>query len=283
MKKFIIISVSIVLIFITYVMIENSILVVKKYNIVSSKIDKGLDGYKIGLITDFHNSSNFSKIIKKMKTEKPEMIALVGDTINMSGKECENADKLIEGLIDIAPVYLVSGNHEIAPMAQDITARFYKYAQEKGVTIIDNKAVEIEYNHSVFNLIGFGDIIYDDKSLQNPVFYNKLKENLQTLYDEIQDKNRYNILLFHRGNYIDTISEYPFDLVLAGHLHGGQINLPYIRNRLLIDRFGTDKYLAGYYREGNLQGIISRGAIYSLKPPRLFNPPEINIIILKGM
>lgn len=280
MKRLIIISISIILIFIIYIIAENNILVVKEYNISSSKIDKGLAGYKIGLITDFHNSSNFPKIIKKMKAEKPEMIALVGDTINMNGKECVNADNLIDGLIEIAPVYLVSGNHEIAPMAQDITARFYKYAREKGVNIIDNEVVEIEYNHSVFNLIGFGDIIYDDKSLQNPVFYNKLKENLQALYDKIQNKNLYNILLFHRGNYIDTISEYPFDLVLAGHLHGGQINLPFIKNKLLTDRFGSDKYSDGYYKEGNLQAVISRGAIYNLKAPRLFNPPEVDIITL---
>ncbi|HHV12437.1 MAG TPA: hypothetical protein GXX75_19365 [Clostridiales bacterium] len=283
MKGFFKLVISLILIFIIYIIFENNMLVVKEYNISSSNISNHIDGYKIGLITDFHNSSNYSKIIKKMRIGKPDLIALVGDTINMGDKECKNAENLVDGLTEIAPVYLVSGNHEIAPMAKDITAEFYNYAKNRGVNIIDNQVVEIEYNHGIFNLIGFGDIIYDDENLREPVFYNRLKENLQGLYDKIPDKSLFNVLLFHRGNYIDTISEYDFDLVLAGHMHGGQINLPFLKDKLLEYRYGSSKFSGGYYKAGNLKAIISRGAPYNLKEPRLFNPPEIDIITLMSL
>ena len=38
----------------------------------------------------------------------------------------------------------------------------------------------------------------------------------------------YNILLFHRADLLDCFNDANYDLILSGHLHGGQINIPFI-------------------------------------------------------
>ncbi len=96
------------------------------------------------------------------------------------------------------------------------------------------------------------------------------------------DKNRYSILLSHRPERIESYLEYDFDMILAGHAHGGQMRLPLLMNGLFApDQGWFPKYAGGLYPFGKSQMIVSRGlARESTRMPRLFNRPEIVIINL---
>ena len=77
------------------------------------------------------------------------------------------------------------------------------------------------------------------------------------------------------------ISQLPYDLVLAGHLHGGHVNLPYVRDLILQKHFGSDKYRKGEYHLNGSEMIICGGIALKDDLYRLFNTPEIVTVELK--
>lgn len=95
-------------------------------------------------------------------------------------------------------------------------------------------------------------------------------------------KDSFNILLAHRPEYIEEYGQYPFDLVLSGHAHGGQWRIPYLMNGLIAPNQGWfPKYAGGLYRHGDMTEIVGRGLLLDWKP-RLFNPPEIVVVDIES-
>ena len=97
----------------------------------------------------------------------------------------------------------------------------------------------------------------------------------------------YEILLFHRANLFELLDGYGFDLVLAGHMHGGQIRLPLIggmvspKTSILSDKMLRPKYFAGAYSYSDMTMLVSRGLGNPMILPRIFNRPELLSITLK--
>jgi len=264
------------LIIFAYILVENYAVTTVSYDVYSKKNKQVFNDYEIAVITDFHNSSNYKKIIKNIEKEEPNIIVIVGDTINMNDKSFDNAKRLIEGINSLAPTYLVSGNHEIA---SNITNEFLEFAKQNNVNVLNNKVEKVYYKNSYFNLIGYGDIVYDDPNMR----FNVMENDLKNLYDKIEDKKAFNVLLFHRGIFGETAAKFPFDLIISGHLHGGQINLPFVKEYILQSRFNNTKYSKGLYRIGNSQMVISGGLERNFLKPRVFNPPEIVYIRLENL
>jgi len=76
----------------------------------------------------------------------------------------------------------------------------------------------------------------------------------------------------------------PFDLVLSGHSHGGQIRIPFLLNGLYAPHQGFfPKYAGGVYEFENYTLVVSRGVYFNLFLPRIFNPPEIVVVDIEGM
>jgi predicted MPP superfamily phosphohydrolase len=99
----------------------------------------------------------------------------------------------------------------------------------------------------------------------------------------LDDIKRYKILMAHRPENIETYSKYSFDLVVSGHTHGGQVRIPYIMNGLYAPNQGFfPKYSGGLYHQKNLTLIISRGLSVNPKIPRIFNPPELVVIVIES-
>ena len=91
---------------------------------------------------------------------------------------------------------------------------------------------------------------------------------------------RYSILLSHRPELARYYWCCGFDLVTAGHAHGGQVRIPGLINGLLAPHQGVfPRYAGGRYRLGATTMIISRGLCLN-RLPRIFNPPELVVIRL---
>ena len=92
-----------------------------------------------------------------------------------------------------------------------------------------------------------------------------------------------NILLAHRPDYIDLYRQYPFDLVLSGHTHGGQVRIPLLVNGLFApDQGWFPQYAGGLYEVGETSLVVSRGLSYYPRLPRVFDPPEVVVIDVEG-
>ena len=70
-------------------------------------------------------------------------------------------------------------------------------------------------------------------------------------------------------------------LTVAGHLHGGQVNVPILRRAVLPTQFG-ERYLAGHVVEQGRHLYVSAGLGTAGLPLRLRRPPEIPVLTLTG-
>ncbi len=94
-------------------------------------------------------------------------------------------------------------------------------------------------------------------------------------YFTTNDDISYKIILCHEPDYIDTIvKDYNVDLVLSGHSHNGQINIPYIKKFFLPK--GSRKYYDNYYKVQDTDLYVSSGVGLSRLNLRMFNKPSIN-------
>jgi predicted MPP superfamily phosphohydrolase len=73
-----------------------------------------------------------------------------------------------------------------------------------------------------------------------------------------------------------------FALTLAGHMHGGQVNLPIIGAPVGLLKRRSAKYIYGEYALGETRMIVSGGLGTSLAPVRILRPPEVVMVRLGG-
>ena len=127
--------------------------------------------------------------------------------------------------------------------------------------------------------------IEDPTSVTHSIVINSVNEGIK----KIGKSDLFNVLLFHRANLLDLFSDSGFDLILSGHMHGGQFRIPGIggvvspkSNFTQKDRIIFPKYFGGEYSLGNTKIIVSRGIGNPTILPRVFNRPEICSITLKS-
>ncbi len=245
------------------------------YSIKSNRLPAEFDGYKILQISDFHTGSfngGTVKLIQKVTIEKPDIIVLTGDLIDETAKNLSSVSKLVSRLVLIAPVYSVSGNHDVWYKNFNSMQQMLK---DKGVILLENEKVTLKRGNSHINLFGI-----DDPDISNDTNAERyLKQEMSGL----QIDTGYNILLFHRANMFDIIKGNGFQLVLAGHMHGGQVQLPFIGGLVSPqkDRQWLPKYTDGKYIDDGTTMIVSRGLGNNVPVPKILNPPEVVVVTLK--
>lgn len=141
-------------------------------------------------------------------------------------------------------------------------------------------SVSLKRNESEISLSGI-----DDPFALNSV---KIAENIENSLAKLPRYNGYDILLFHRANLFDRLKYRGFNLILAGHMHGGQFRIPKGRGVVAPkSSWGSKssmffpKYFAGHYHAPHTDMIVNRGIGNPMLLPRLFNRPEITVITLK--
>ena len=281
-KKFKVIILTIIITFtIIFCYWQNNDILITELSFSSEKVPSAYNDFVIVQISDLHNKSfgkNQSTLIKKVENSKPDIIVITGDLIDRNTKNPDNALILIDSLINIAPIYYVTGNHEA-------TSKIYNELifklSEKGITLSDDKKILIEKENSKIEIIGLSDPTFknNDYLLSDDADY--IDNHLSKLVD-VED-NLFKILLSHRPELIDIYAKYNIDIVFTGHAHGGQIRLPFIGGLYAPNQGILPKYTTGSYLKNNTTEIVSRGLGNSLFPFRIFNRPEIIVCKLKSI
>ena len=245
-------------------------LITKEYKIESSLIGEDFDGLKVVHFSDLHylrvtNNDKLKEIVDEINLIKPDIVFFTGDLIDKDFTLTDkDKDDLINGLSSIKAKYgkyAVLGNHDYV----------------KNIEIFKDI-----YSNSNFTLLQNSyDIIYssnNDKLFIGGVdnySYNEADINKVMEYFNDNSDISYKIILVHEPDYIDNIlTSYNVNLVLAGHSHNGQINIPYIKNFFLP--YGSRKYYENYYKVNDTDLYISSGIGESSVNFRLFNKPSIN-------
>lgn len=275
-KKKRIIVVIILFVLVSIIAFYNG-LVVKKYTIETNKIPKDAS-LKIVLVSDLHShiyGKNQKKIVNLIKKQNPDIIALAGDIAD-DVEPIEGAQLFLAAIQDIAPVYYVTGNHEFwSEEINFIRDTFRKY----NVKILENDYEELLLNGGLFIIGGVDDP--DIVTYENPLW--DWEGEIYTAFSGLQDPSGYKILISHRAECVYLYKNIPFDLVLSGHAHGGQVRIPFFLNGLFSPNQGWfPKYAGGMYVHEEFNHIVSRGVSFNLRLPRIFNPPEIVVIDIKS-
>ena len=93
------------------------------------------------------------------------------------------------------------------------------------------------------------------------------------------DSADFTVLLAHRPELLAKYAQFPVDLVVSGHAHGGQVRIPGVLNGLYAPNQGWFPKLAGgAYAQGGTTLIVSRGLAVRTRLPRIFNRPEVVLV-----
>ena len=188
-------------------------------------------------------------------------------------------------------VYGCNGNHEIYAQAED---RAQELFAQFGMRLLRHENALISFRGAKFNLIG---VDYQRERAPGGRRISALSGVEPLIRDDVP-----NILLSHNPNSFNRAAELGVELSLAGHTHGGQIQVEILDHRLSPARFITD-YVAGLYMRplftpaktvasqkflhaATLQGphaaiYVNRGLGTVGAPVRLGVPPEISLLTLR--
>lgn len=244
-------------------------------------------------LADLHGElfgKNQEYIRKLIAGKKVDLVVLTGDLVDEHTNSIEPLNSLLECLPE-APKFFVPGNHDkIAPVTEDLYASLSRY----GVTILDNKQATLTTKGKRVSIVGVDDPYLgtpDPELLAGhkpgkgesslllchaPTFGNRAVAQLKDSWSKeklVSQKNR-----LTSSSVLELASRHGFDLVLAGHTHGGQIKIPGLGAVFVPGQGFPPKYVEGVYRSGSTTMFVTRGLGTSRLPVRLFSRPEVAII-----
>ena len=235
------------------------------YDYTSEKIPEIFDGFRIVQISDFHLKKfgkKGEKLVKAVVDCRPDVIVLTGDIVDEDHDDLAPLEELLRGISGEASVYYVSGNHDLEPAAARQYEKMQELFQSYEVTDLDDKQEMITMGRSKICLTG-----------------SKWRSGYFSDYLQIADTEYFNILLYHGSDFFERLAEFGYDLILAGHIHGGIVRLPFAGGVFGNDGSWFPEYDAGCFTKGSCRMISSRG-LGDAKIPRFYNRPELVCIEL---
>jgi len=273
-KRIAVAAIAVLLLIVVAFFAFDNRLMLRKYTVKDSKLPSGFDGYRILFVTDLHCEyfgEGQEEIAAFAEKFAPDAVFFGGDMMDQDLRDFEAVEQLLMALSDYE-IYAVWGNHDRWLGRADFTRLQELYARY-GVNVLWDDTVILEKNGDKIALSGA-----DDPPSWNNGSEEYLRENGIAVTPV---EGMYNVLLFHRANLFDVISDYGFDLVISGHMHGGQVRIPYICGLVSPTRQWFPKYTSGVYQKDGSKLIVGRGLGNSVDFPRIFNPPQLVGIVLE--
>ena len=261
------------------------------------------EGFKILVLTDLHNKS-FGKeqedLLKVVNSLDYDMIAICGDMMNRQEEDYSAFLDLLEGIKNKDEIYYTPGNH--GPFVYEGDVGFNSIikgneGKQNGDSLDGNKALTEAGEFLKQYGVKFLDEVHEIKRGNSSLWISELwyKDELDKLTNNKIKEGDINIVITHypmsKGVYEGSLGEElsQYDLVLAGHYHGGQWQIPGIGALFIPDLnesgfLPSQERVSGLTTWGGINQYVSKGlgagGPIELLRFRLFNPPEMNLITL---
>ena len=254
-------------------LIEPKLITVKEQKITLDNWPDNFNGFKIVHISDIHygrlfDEKSLQKLVNSINEQKPDIVVLTGDLIDkdthMNTNMANKISNLLKKINAKAGKYAINGNNDLN------FDEWVNIISNGGFKDLNNTYDTI-YNDGYQNIFIAGASTVKDKLSIN----DKLKTSIDYLNSFDKNGPIYKILLLHGPDTMDDLSNNPFNLILAGHSHAGQIRLPFIGAIMLPD--GAKKYYDSHYKLENSDLYISNRLGVSNYNFRLFNTPSYNL------
>lgn len=231
-----------------------------------------LGGLKIAVLTDLHVGSPYigiekiKLVVARTNAERPDVVLILGDyvthvTLGAKFVDPEPIGEALKGLRAPLGVVSVLGNHDWWFDG----ARVTKALRRAGIVVLENEAYRIQFNRKPFWIAGIADLM-----TRKPDILGTVRQ---------VDNDDPIILITHNPDIFPQVPS-RVSLTVAGHTHGGQVNLPLL-GRLIVPSYFGQRYAAGHVVEGGRHLFVSSGIGTSILPVRFRVPPEILILTLQ--
>lgn len=254
--------------------IEPNSLVTKDQAIQLSCLKEDQKNNKIVQLSDFHftektTNGRVDQIYEATVEANPTAVFMTGDyTSNKGGLPM--VKKLVGKISAKFPVYAVLGNWDYDVYSRDMS-EIQKALEGSGARVLINSMAKLKIGEEEISLIG----------VRDPYNSKDTKEDLGAATKKIGKGDKdCKVLLAHSPDIVKVAEDKKIDLVLTGHTHGGQINIPYLTERIMPANPDGKGYIKGLYKVGNLQMYVNQGIGLSVLPLRFGVPPEVTVITL---
>ncbi|HWK27849.1 MAG TPA: metallophosphoesterase [Solirubrobacter sp.] len=232
-----------------------------------------LSGLRAGVLSDLHAGVPHAglkavrRVVDALNAREPDVHLLLGDYLDASQvwRHRLAPERIAAELARLrAPLgtLAVLGNHDW----HDNGDRMWRALSAAGITVLENRAVELHARGGSFWVAGLADLRY-----RRP----RVDATLATI-----PPGAPTILLAHDPDMFAGVPS-RVSLTLSGHTHGGQVAIPLLRRPLLPSYYG-ERYARGHIVEHGRHLIVTSGIGTSGLPIRLFAPPEVLVLTLRG-
>lgn len=244
--------------------------VVTHHTVALHHLPAELDGFTIAHLSDLHVGARYwrpqalARAVEQVNRLRPDLIAITGDFADSATGPIVCADYLRQ-LQAPCGTFAVLGNHDYygSKRRPGLVARAL---QDIGIHVLLNTACSIERDGARLWLVGV-----EDGRLG--------RANVETALLAAPPDSGPRILLSHYPDIVNTLHPGQIDLVLSGHTHGGQVNVPVLA-RMAVRYQARSRFIAGRYDVHGTPLLVSRGIATIGIPLRLFCPPEVLAIRL---
>jgi predicted MPP superfamily phosphohydrolase len=227
-----------------------------------------LEGLRIAHLSDFHlgfpsrSAAAIERAVDWVDERQPDLTLISGDLLSRRAGE----QHLRELLARLPRCHAVLGNHDFALTRDPFSHPVELYDLEPATLLADDSRL-LELRGRTIQIAGV-----------DPRSYRRRRAHPERLADPEADLR---ILLCHFPDVIDRLPPGAYHLVLSGHLHAGQICLPWPGGRLRLAHIRWT-YIRGLYRRPGGTLHLSAGLGTTFVPFRFLARPEATELILES-
>jgi uncharacterized protein len=230
-------------------------------------LPRDLDDLRIVQVTDIHLSPFLSereltRVVDMANEIRPHLTLVTGDLITRRGDPLDACLRQLARLRAEAGVLGCLGNHEVYARVENyVTIE----ARRIGIEILRQQAKVLQFGGARINFAG--------------VDYQKMHSSYLAGAERMIVPGALNVLLSHNPDVFPVAAAQGYDLTIAGHTHGGQVDVEVLHEHVNVARYFT-RYVRGLYQEGKSSVYVSTGIGTIGAPVRLGAPPEVSLIRL---
>jgi predicted MPP superfamily phosphohydrolase len=255
-------------------LIEPRRLRVRRLSVALPDWPEALADLKVALVADLHagaphvDEQRVEQVVAVVNRTKPDLIALLGDYVDPEvafGEVVapEAVAARLAGLEAPLGTFAVLGNHDWRSDGE----RVLHALREHRIEVLENDAASVSLAGQVIWIVGLADPSESRPDIATPL--------------SLVPRGAPLIVLSHDPDLFNALPEDRPMLVLAGHTHGAQVNVPVVREKVTPSRFG-ERFAGGLFRRGSRTMYVSRGIGTSKLPIRFRATPEVVILSLAG-